>query len=176
MWQRVGDYWWSGQDAGSQESGWTSRYNEFGTPYDEPAPAWSAAFISYIMRTAGARDRFTYSPLHADYINAAARNEGALHAEPPERYAPMPGDLICLGRGPARDMRFEDLPAPRFFAHCDLVTDARPNQLTVIGGNVGAAVTLKHIPVTAEGLIWSDGHPVDARYAWFVVLRIAYGG
>lgn len=174
LWQRVGDYWWYGQDASTKETGWTSRYDETGTPYEQTAPAWSAAFISYVMRTAGAGAAFTYSPLHADYINAAAQGIGVLHAERPDRYAPVPGDLICLGRGPARDMRYEDLPAPRFFAHCDLVTATQPSQLTVIGGNVGAAVTLKHIPVTPEGLLSSDGRPVDARYNWFVVVRVRY--
>ncbi len=174
LWQRVGDYWWFGQDAGTKESGFTSRYNEYGTPYEGVAPAWSAAFISYVMRAAGAGDRFTYSPLHSDYINAAAQGMGALRAEAPDRYAPVAGDLICLGRGAARDMRFEDLPGPRFLGHCDLVTASEPGQLTVIGGNVGASVTLKHVPTTPDGLLWYGGRTLDARYAWFVVVRIAY--
>jgi hypothetical protein len=33
--------------------------------------AWSAAFIDYVMRIAGAGHRFPYSSTHADYINAA---------------------------------------------------------------------------------------------------------
>ena len=35
--------------------------------------AWSAAFISYVMRTAGAGDGFPYARSHYVYINAAAR-------------------------------------------------------------------------------------------------------
>lgn len=173
LWQRVGDYWWGGLDAGSRESGWTPRYNEFGSPYAGPAPAWSAAFISYVMRTAGAGGLFTYSALHADYINAAANGTGALQAERPDRYAPVPGDLICLPRGEARGLRFEDLPAPRFTAHCDLVVAATATSLTVVGGNVGASVTMKHVPV-AGGLIAPGGAVLDERYDWFVVLRVRY--
>ena len=35
-------------------------------------------------------------------------------AETPEAYAPRPGDLICIGRGSARDLRYDDLPAGHF--------------------------------------------------------------
>ncbi len=175
LWQRVGDYWWGGQDYAAPESGWTARYDGYGNAYESDAPAWSAAFISYVMRSAGARRRFTYSPLHADYINAAARQEGALAAERPETYPPQQGDLICLGRGNARALRFEDLPGPRFLAHCDLVTAARPGLLDVVGGNVGASVTLKHVPTTQAGtLATADGTVLDRRWPWFVVLRVNY--
>lgn len=177
LWQRVGEYWWLGQNAGGKEEDWSSKYSEYGTPYRGDAPAWSAAFISYVMRSAGAAGNFTYSPLHADYINAAARNEGALRAERPENYAPRPGDLICTGRASARNIRFEDLPASTFLAHCDIVTQAGPSQLLVIGGNVDAGVTMKHIPTGPTGLLAEPGgRPYDSRYNWFVVLRVMYDG
>jgi hypothetical protein len=106
-------------------------------------------------------------------------------AEPPTLYAPQLGDLICLGRGHAAGMTFADLPAPRFPAHCDMVVGlagqapagapALAGQLAVIGGNVDDAVTLKHVPVTADGMLAdADGVVLDGRYPWFVVLRIAY--
>ena len=176
LWQRVGDYWWFGQNALTKESGWTARYDEYGTPYQGVSPAWSAAFISYIMRAAGAGDRFPYSPLHAEYINAAARGTSPiLQAQPPESYPPQPGDLICLGRAGAARLRFQDLPAPTFLGHCDIVVDAQPGVLSVIGGNVSAGVTMKHVPVTASGtLAGPDGFVVDDRYPWFVVLRVLY--
>lgn len=174
LWQRVGEYWWLGQDAGSRESGWTGRYNEFGVAYGGDPAAWSAAFLSYVMRSAGAGTRFAYSPLHADYINAAAQGQGAVRAESPASYAPQPGDLICVGRG-TRTVRFEDLPAPRFFAHCDIVVSADPGQLTAVGGNVDAGITMRHVPVTAEGMLAGpDGQVLDARYGWFVVVRVLY--
>ena len=46
-----------------------------GTPFDfvhDARYAWSAAFISYVMRIDGAGDRFPYAPNHSTYINAAA--------------------------------------------------------------------------------------------------------
>ena len=175
MWQRVGDYWWIGQDGGSESSSWTSKYNNNGREYRSAPPAWSAAFISYLMRSAGAGDRFPYSPLHATYINAAAAGNPILAAKPPEAYAPQLGDLICYGRRGAQNLRFADLPTSSFFGHCDIVVGAIDGQLTVIGGNVTAGVTMKHVPVTAQGMLSTpDGLVLDSRYPWFVVLHVAY--
>ena len=170
FWQRVGEYWWLGQDSTRRQAGWTGKYDDQGTPYAQGdyGHAWSAAFISYIMRTAGANERFRYSPSHADYINAAVRGEAGMQALPAATTPPQVGDLICTGRDAARNIRFENLPAPSFPSHCDLVVEASGGQLTVIGGNVDAGVTMKHIPLSASGTI------VDGRYNWFVVLRIPY--
>ena len=174
LWQRVGDYWW-GLDAGRPETGLTPRYDAFGNFHVGPAPAWSAAFISYVMRVAGAGPAFPYSALHADYINAAARGAPGLSAERVDQYAPAPGDLVCAPRGAAVGLRFEDLPAPAFTAHCDIVVAASGRELTVVGGNVGASVTMRHVPVAA-GLIAPGGRVLDGRSDWFVVLRARYGG
>lgn len=175
MWQRVGDYWWFGQNALSNGSDWTGKYGDFGVRYGGEPPAWSAAFISYLMRAAGAGDRFPYSALHATYINAAAQGNPILQAQPPEGYAPLVGDLICYGRRGAERLRIQDLPAPSFYGHCDLVVDVSPGVLTVVGGNVSAGVTMKHVPVSASGtLAGPDGRLFDPRYPWFVVLRVQY--
>ena len=175
MWQRVGEYWWLGQDASRTASYWTGLHDEWGNPFpDNGAHPWSAAFISYVMRTAG-DVTFPTSPLHADYINAAARGQGGLTAEPPDTTPPGPGDLICTGRGAAQAMQFRNLPTGAFSSHCDIVVAASPGQLQVIGGNVQGSVSLKHVPVTDTGtLAPPGGRPVDDRYDWFVVLRPNY--
>ena len=47
--------------------------------------------------------------------------------------------------------------------------------LSVVGGNVDDAVTVKHVPVTPDGhLAPPGGPPLDGRYPWFVVLRVLY--
>ena len=56
LWQRVGEYWWLGLNAGSAESAWTGKHDGHGTvfsPDQDGDYAWSAAFISYVMRIAG---------------------------------------------------------------------------------------------------------------------------
>ncbi len=184
LWQRVGEYWWTGQDAGRPEASWTGRNDESGAEFsaaDDGNYAWSAAFLSYVMRIAGAGTRFPYAPSHYVYINAARQvslgetRSWAVAAEAPDAYAPRLGDLICAGRGWAKRLRFQDLPTDKSFpSHCAIVV-ATGQELSIIGGNVDDAVTLTHVPTTADGrLAPSGGPPVDTRYPWFVVLRVQY--
>ncbi len=183
LWQRVGEYWWLGLPMGAPEQGFTGKHNQNGAvfPASQDANyAWSAAFIDYVMRMAGAGHRFLYSPTHADYINAAKehaigqRPDLAVTAERPESYAPQLGDLICLWRG-RHPIRFDDLPTGRFPGHCDIVVDIHPGSLDAIGGNVENTVGMRHIPVTADGhLAGPDGAVVDPDHPWFVVIRVDY--
>jgi Uncharacterized protein conserved in bacteria (DUF2272) len=178
LWQRVGVYWWLGLDPSWAQSGWTGIHDENGQVFSAGRDgfyAWSAAFISYVMRLAGAGSGFPYSENHSDYINAAAQHTPGvpLEAERVEVYAPQRGDLICLWRG--RPVTFDQLPAGRYPGHCDIVVNIKPGQLDVIGGNVDNAVAMKYIPVTADGhLAGPDGVVLDPDHHWFVVLKVLY--
>ncbi len=180
LWQRVGEYWWIGQDPGEREVAWTGMHDADGTMFEarrDAAFAWSAAFISYVMRIAGAGPDFPYSPNHSTYINAAASGTTrVLAAGDPRNTAPALGDIICTGRGTSEKLRFRDLPtAAPFPAHCDIVVQVAPGQLSVVGGNVDDAVTMKHVPVGPDGMLaTANGHVLDTRYPWMVVLRVAY--
>jgi hypothetical protein len=185
LWERVGEYWWLGQNADRPEAEWTGKHDAEGTEFSADRDdyyAWSAAFISYVMRTSGAGDRFPYARSHYVYINAAARqalgrDQGwVVTARRPSEYAPALGDIICTGRDRAKRMHFDKLPARAFPAHCDIVVATTPvGELSVIGGNVDHAVTMKHIPVTQDGrLAERNGSVLDARYDWFVVLQVNY--
>jgi Uncharacterized protein conserved in bacteria (DUF2272) len=179
LWQRVGLYWWLGLDPSWREQGWTGIHDENGRVFSDTQDgyfAWSAAFISYVMRLAGAGSSFPYSETHADYIDAAARRDPgiALEAHRVQDYAPQRGDLICLWRG-RRPVTFEELPTSRFAGHCDIVVEIKAGQLNVIGGNVDNAVAMKYVPVTADGrLAGPDGIVVDPDHHWFVVLKVLY--
>lgn len=183
LWERIGEYWWLGQDIDRRESAWTGMHDENGQEIEQSREdyfAWSAAFVSYVMRTAGAGARFPYAPSHYVYINIGkemklGRTSGwAVVAERPDDYAPVPGDLICFSRE-RRPLKYQRLPIRRFAGHCDIVVARAKDQITVIGGNVDHAVTMKHVPVTADGrLADPDGEVLDGRYPWFVVLRILY--
>ena len=180
LWQRVGEYWWIGQDPYESEVDWTGKQGSDGRPFDfmhDGRYAWSAAFISYVMRIAGAGTRFPYSPNHATYINAAASGAATgLRAQDPATYAPAPGDLICAGRGSSRVIKFHNLPTRDLFpAHCGLVVSRTANQLSTVGGNVDDAVTLTHVPTGPTGLLANpDGTLIDTRYAWCAVLQVLY--
>lgn len=182
-WERIGEYWWLGQDANRRESMWTGMHDESGHEFEDGQDdeyAWSAAFISYVMRTAGAGARFPYAPSHYEFIDIAKdmklgrRSGWALVAERVDSYAPAPGDLICCWRG-SKPVTYEELPASRFAAHCDIVVSREQEQIRVLGGNVNHAVAMKHVPVTADGrLAASENHVLDTRYPWFVVLHVLY--
>jgi hypothetical protein len=179
LWQRVGEYWWLGLDYGRPEGGWTGKHDAAGVEFprgEDGEFAWSAAFIDYLMRMAGAGRRFPYSPSHSDYINAARQNPGAyvVSAQPPESYPPQEGDLICMWRG-THPVRFEDLPAGHFPGHCDIVVARHPGTLDTIGGNVDNTVAMKHVPVGGDGrLVGPNGAVLDPDDPWFVVLRVDY--
>jgi hypothetical protein len=183
LWQRVGEYWWLGLPMGAPDQGFTGMHNQNGQvfPASQDANyAWSAAFIDYVMRIAGAGHRFPYSSTHSDYINAAKehatgrRPNLVVTAERPESYAPQRGDLICMWRG-RRPIRYDDLPTGRFPGHYDIVVAINPGSLDVVGGNVENSVSLRHVPIGPDGrLARPDGSIIDPDDPWFVVLRVDY--
>lgn len=187
LWQRVGEYWWIGMDPDMTEVSWTGKHDGNGQLTDfvhDGNYAWSAAFISYVMRVAGANSRFPYSPNHSTYINAAASGQSpVLRARNPAHYAPKTGDLICVGRGRAKTtVKFSSLPTSYGFpAHCGYVVATNQNgqpfghQLSIIGGNIDDAVALTHVPTDTEGKISaSSGKSYDQRYPWCAVLEVLY--
>lgn len=186
LWQRVGEYWWIGQDPYQRESGWTGRTNDNGTLFSASYDghfAWSAAFISYVMRIAGANERFTYSPNHATYINAAASGQNPyITAQNPAVYAPQTGDLLCVGRGTSRSITYSHLPTSDGFpAHCGIVVATGQNttpfghELSIVGGNIDDSVALTHVPTDSYGHVsTAEGQSYDTRYPWCVILVPRY--
>ncbi|HWE73366.1 MAG TPA: DUF2272 domain-containing protein [Stellaceae bacterium] len=176
LWERVGEYWWLGLGGRSREARWTGKHDENGRvfpPMDDERYAWSAAFISYVMRIAGAGDRFPYAPNHATYVNAAASGRSSiLIAHAPQAYAPNLGDLLCLGREWAAHLSFSDLPTKDFWpGHCAIVVARQGNMLSAVGGNEDDAVTMDHIAVASDGtLTMSVGHPAE----WPIVIEVRY--
>ena len=178
LWQRVGEYWWLGLDAGATESRWTGKHDDNGAvfpPDHDGDYPWSAAFVSYVMRIAGAGSRFPYAPDHAHYIDIAKRQAlgqtsgWIVTAERPEDYAPRRGDLICEGRDQASSLRYDDLPVGHYFpAHCGFVIDtSSPLGMSVIGGNEGDAVTLSRITLTPDGKL-----SPSADEHWLTILKL----
>jgi hypothetical protein len=173
FWQRVGEYWWEGQNAGEFANRYTGLYDQDGDvipPARKGDYAWSAAFISYVMRMAGAGRAFPYAPAHSTYIDAAIRGQTPrLTAEDPALYAPRLGDIVCFARSWAVNLRFKDLPTAGFFpAHCGIVTGGGPAEIDMVGGNVDNAVVMTKIAGLPGGLLST------AIFQWLVVLRVNY--
>ena len=136
---------------------------------DPTAEPWSAAFISFVMKTAGASPtQFPISPSHSLYILFALANRVAnrmnasmVYFDRNER-APEVGDLIGFSRTAEvrnrADMeRF--LPSKFFASHTNLVVDVAPGRIKAIGGNLSQSTRIVNVKTDAEGRIDpSDQH------------------
>ncbi|MGE0489377.1 MAG: DUF2272 domain-containing protein [Vulcanimicrobiota bacterium] len=156
-WQRVGDYWRQGVHLDID-----------GRNRDE---AWSAAFMSWLMRQAGLGPRFHYSEWHAHYIRRSiqARRDGdqsfAFWGYRLSERAPQVGDLVGYARQDDIDY---DHQRQVYKSHTDLVVAVRPGEIDVIGGNVSDSVTKKTLRTDAEGKL------SDTNHRWFVVMAGRY--
>ncbi|EFH12640.1 DUF2272 domain-containing protein [Teichococcus cervicalis] len=124
-------------------------------------PAWSAAFISYVMGQAGVPSYvFPPSASHAFYIDALlwqAQGDPARAAflpRDPAEYAPRPGDLICADRANLPMLHWQErLSESGQFRpmHCDIVVAGGGGLVQAIGGNVRDAAVLRRFPADAQG-------------------------
>lgn len=146
----VGEYWSIGVK-NHHIDGRTTFQDARGRSY---RPAWSSAFVSYIMRKSGAGDQFFYHEGHVHYVVKAIRDSqmsgttAKFLGRDPAAYAPKVGDLINAGRGTGADARFTNIlrkygkkPVPDgdfVPSHTDIVVeiDQGKRTLATIGGNV----------------------------------------
>lgn len=139
---------------------------------------WSAAFISYLAKTAGlSPQQFPPSAAHWGYIRASLEQPRRSSFEALDAAAALPqtGDLICAPRDSAvqrlgsyaellRMTRQERERAWPF--HCDLVVEVAPGKVSAIGGNVHERVLMTEASLDAQGHLVP--HP---ERPWIVVLR-----
>ena len=139
----------------------------------QSAHPWSAVFVSYVMRTAGAGPAFAYSAAHQTYIRAARRNRLAANAANPfwafraSEVAPRVGDLVCAARMRS-GATYDNIADPRPRAtHCDVVVEVHPGRIRVIGGNVGQTVGDKWLQTLPDGRLSLTGR----QRRFFAVIR-----
>ena len=128
--------------------------------------AWSGAFVSYILKNAGA-EGIEGSALHSDYIRKAVdnRKKGLLDSNYVayrhfEKEAEV-GDLVCYSREAEIDLYDRTTP---YLSHCDIVVKKNSNNVEVIGGNVSNSVTKKIVTT-------SDGKILDLSNKWFAIIK-----
>ena len=143
------DYWKTGP-------GLSFTAAQIGSKAFQASHPWSAAFISSVMRKAGAGKAFKYAASHSVYISAAKANRIADNANPFKAYrlnelAPRVGDLICRSR--AGSGATYDNIHPGMETHCDIVTAVKPGALTVIGGNVDNSVKRRIVHTDSLGRV-----------------------
>lgn len=151
--QRVGRYWKEGT----------------GLNYDggDRAVPWSAAFISWLYKKAGAGDRFVYNSSHSKYItdSIANRKNGNLKAAfvgyRLNELSPKIGDMVCYSR--QSGINYDSKGS--YKSHCDIVVAVKRNQIEVVGGNVADSVTKKILRTDSKGKL------IDKNYNWFAVIK-----
>lgn len=110
---------------------------------------WSAAFVNYVLKEAGAP--YLPSPSHVGYL-AAAKRAGRLY--PANSKSPQPGNIVCFERDNS-GVNWANVDDGTFkAAHCDVVTAKSGNAITVVGGNVSDSVTQRRF-VLQNGLLTS---------------------
>lgn len=123
---------------------------------------WSAAFINYVMRTAGVA--FPADSFHTGYAQKLYKNKGTYNFQilNPAKTALKPGDIIVKNRN-GNNLTFGTDPWTGD-SHGDIVVSvtASPNNALAVGGNVGDKV--KQVEISLKNDIIQDR-------GYFVVLR-----
>ena len=147
-----------------------------GRNVDSPRVAWSGAFISYVMRRAGAGGRFLYSGSHSPNVRKAIASVrtgdggASFYGHRLDDYAPRPGDLVCNALVGGVD--YDNLP--RYWAgHCDIVVATRPGSIDVIGGNLSDTVGKRTLLTDRCGCLRAHQPRRIDPYVkrWFVVVE-----
>ncbi len=146
---------------------------------------WSAAFISYLMRSAGVdRLDFRWSAAHSFYLDHALHThrqwgDRALYTPIDlEDHQPLPGDLLCQDRSRPAARRLQRVAqrweeAGRFRPmHCDLVVASHPFRLSLVGGNLSNSVQLIYLPLNAQGYVPRGLGAGDKSASPFALLRL----
>jgi hypothetical protein len=142
--QRVGTYWLDGTKTDGVDG------RNHGMP-------WSAAFISWVMKTSGANDRFRYSTQHSVYIYQAIRDllrnntAAGFWCWRLNELKPKIGDIVCWSRQAGID--YDNQSAGEYKGHCDIVVEVLSDRVNVVGGNVGNSVTRRPLPLNDFGFL-----------------------
>jgi hypothetical protein len=124
--------------------------------------AWSAAFISFVVRRAGYQG-FRFSDAHWRYIVDAGRQRQENATAAPfwlfrlGEHRPQVGDLLCARR--QGGVSFDSLPPDGFLSHCDVVVEVREreSEVRVVGGNVAQSVSMSTFALDANGFVAPQG-------------------
>jgi hypothetical protein len=191
VFQRVGKYWdelakipdykaWKGYNGRSDVKLELKSNGEVKKIIRNKNQPWSAAFISWVAKQAGAGDHFHYGPSHSVYMVKALReakkatskakkatSTAKFIARRHTQYAPKAGDLIACERRSLDDATFDTyidfVVAGRFEAHCDFIVgfNEAKTKIITIGGNVGNSVKAKSWPLNSKGHV-GDRDPTSS--------------
>ncbi|MER3498844.1 MAG: hypothetical protein C4308_09545 [Chitinophagaceae bacterium] len=153
---------------------------------------WSAAFISWIIKQAGAGNQFKYSTRHSEYIvwarnNANQKKQQSLFTAysicDPRSAWPQPGDMLCKNRD-GKNLSLKTISAYDI-SHGDIVVEVNKEKrtITTMGGNLLNTVSKRILYLDAEGFIdlgatWriedeDAGNPTGLQSEFFSVIKLS---
>jgi hypothetical protein len=135
--QKLRDYWLEGTNTKGSDKFYTDT-------------AWSATFISYLFKKAGAGKDFKYSTSHSEYIRDAIKNKKENNQNPFKGFKPdeveiEEGDLVCYPR--QSGVNYDTKSS--YMSHCDVVigrSEGKDSAISV-GGNVSDSVSKTTVPL-----------------------------
>jgi hypothetical protein len=133
-------------------------WEETGFAFPGEETPWSAVFISWCVKQAGAtKTQFKFAPSHSTYVKRAIRNAdtgtGVFRALPIDKARVEVGDLIHVNRDNGRKTYQEARSEEGYNSHCDIVVNIRPGVAEVIGGNLRNTRALETVTLTTEGFV-----------------------
>jgi hypothetical protein len=137
-------------------------WRDLGFAFPGVGEAWSAVFVSWCVKTAGAtRREFRFSARHAEFVQWAIGNAetgtGLFRAQPIESCVPATGDIIQNNRGGnsfgyGHAAEHDDYPS-----HSAIVVetgaDASGRYAVTIGGNESDSIRRKRVALDSRGYI-----------------------
>ena len=133
-----------------------------GVAFPGVSVAWSAVFVSWCVKTAGATNaEFTFNPQHSVFVFDAIQNQlnnrGVFRGRTLTDYTPKVGDILHNNRsGNTFDYAYATIHNS-YFSHSAIVievgTDSRGRYLQTVGGNEGDSVGRKEVRLTPLGFV-----------------------
>jgi hypothetical protein len=145
-------------------------------------PAWSSAYVSFCMRTAGAGTRFFYTEAHCHYVHKAMQQaSGAIsgygyRAQKTDAYKPKVGDVAVGGREYALNFDYDKAEliyeADSFYpSHGDIIIAITDGYALTTGGNVSDSVTQKRLKLTSTGYLRDRVNSSGREIPWIAILE-----
>jgi hypothetical protein len=152
-------------------------WRDLGFPFPGVATPWSAVFVSWCVKQAGAtRQQFQFNPQHSVFVHRAIQNQlagtGGFWGHPVDAHAPKLGDIVQNNRS-GNQFDFDHARRKTSYAsHTAIVVevgqDPAGKYLRTIGGNEGDTVGLREVRLDAKGRV----KQVGTRYISVIEARI----
>ncbi len=137
-------------------------WSELGFDFPGVSTPWSAVFVSWCVKTAGASEsEFKFAQAHAVFVHWAIQNAqnqtGLFQAFEITQQTPAIGDIIQNNRnGKSFDFQFA-AKQQKYESHSAIVvetgSDAQGRYALTVGGNESDSVGMKIVRLTSKGFI-----------------------